>query len=57
MTKEQEDKKKVTTKKLQSERNKYFVPNFGEIEADSIEDAGEQIKKLQEKQEVENANI
>jgi hypothetical protein len=52
-----EDKKEATTKKLKGERNKYFVPNFGEIEASDLDDLEKQVNKLKEKQEAGDGNI
>lgn len=51
------EKKEVVAKKLQSERNKYFVPNFGEVEAADLDDLAKQVKKLKEKEEDGDGNI
>lgn len=47
-----EDQKVATvTKKLKSEREKYFVPEFGEVEAESLGEVQEIVSKLKDKQE------
>ncbi|WP_241473766.1 hypothetical protein [Mycolicibacterium neoaurum] len=45
------NKRAALEKKLKSERNKYFVPGFGAVEADSLADVPEAVDKLKEKQE------
>lgn len=42
------NKRKAVTDKLKGERNKYFVPELGEIEADSLEDLEKKLKERQE---------
>ena len=44
-------KAETVTQKLKSERNKYFVPEFGEIQAKDLADVQAQVEKLKEKQE------
>mgnify|MGYP000518892322 CR=1 FL=1 len=41
-------KREAVTKKLKSERNKYFVPELGEIEAESLADLEKKLKERQE---------
>lgn len=49
MTKQ--EKKEEVIKKLKQEPNKYFVPEFGHVEADDLSDVEQELKKLKEKQE------
>ena len=44
---DKQKKRKAVAKKLRSERNKYFVPGFGEHEAESLADIPtvEELKK------------
>lgn len=53
---DKQDKKATVTKKLKSERNKYFVPDFGEVEADSLEDVSRRMEELKKEREEGDGN-
>ncbi|MBB0998321.1 hypothetical protein G6024_14705 [Dietzia maris] len=50
------DKSKAVTKKLRQERNKYFVPDFGEVDAESLDAVPSRVEELKKKREEGDGN-